>query len=133
MVRGNRHEITEEGWVHEQDNDKVLREGEDKLIAQEKGWNTYKRVADSECQPAIDWWAKNASFWGDVRAEWDGLFAQKQTVKLEQKIDGQMMMFKLFGIGDELSGDQYNQEKAQQKIGEVIKLHSTQNKKISSK
>lgn len=133
MIRGNRHEITADGWVHEQDNDKILREGEDQLIAQEKGWNTYKKIADSECQPAIDWWKENAPFWSDVRGEWDALFAQKQTVQVTQRIDGQMLMFKLFGMGDEHAGDQYQQQNARQKIGEVIKTHTTADKKMSSR
>lgn len=133
MIRGNRHEITGDGWIHEQDNDKILREDEDKLIAQEKGWNTYKKVAESECQPAIDWWAKHAPFWGDVRSEWDAVFAQKTTLESTQNIDGQMMMFKLFGMGDEYSGEQYKQEEAKKKIGEVLKTHTSQDKRISAK
>lgn len=53
MVRGNRHEIISNGWVHEQDNNKILRDGNtDKLIAQEKGWNTYIKTETSRCAPA---------------------------------------------------------------------------------
>lgn len=26
MLRGNRHEITDYGWMHEQDNDKMIRQ-----------------------------------------------------------------------------------------------------------
>ncbi|MEL7147969.1 MAG: DUF6607 family protein [Bacteroidota bacterium] len=134
MIRGNRHEITDDGWVHEQDNDKILREDEDKLIAQEKGWNTYKRVAESECQPAIDWWKNNEAFWGDVRTTWDALFADKNTLQLTQKIDGKMMIFKLFGLGDEFSGDQYQQGEAIRKIEEIIKMHTTaSDQRISAK
>ncbi len=43
MTRRNRQEITDYGWVHEQDNDKVLREDSDKVIAGEKEWNTYTK------------------------------------------------------------------------------------------
>jgi len=68
MVRKNRHEITDYGWLHEQDNLKVQRDSEDQLLAKEKGWNTYTKVEDSQCQPAEDWWKVNKQYWADVRA-----------------------------------------------------------------
>ena len=51
-LRGNRHEITNYGWVHDQDNSKVIREEgkEDVLLAKEKGYNTYVKVADNRCK-----------------------------------------------------------------------------------
>ena len=133
LKRRNRQEITEQGWVHEQDNDKIIRTDSDELLAQEKGWNTYTRIADSQCQPAIDWWKENAAFWSDVRDSWDTLFAQQQTVKVTQKIDGEMLMFKLFALGDEYAGDQYQQEEARQKIDELIRMHTSTDQKISAR
>ena len=58
MMRGNHIEITDEGWLHEQDNDKVIRENgkEDVLLVQEKGYNVYRKVADEKCKAATDWW-----------------------------------------------------------------------------
>ena len=49
LQRTNRHEIKDYGWVHEQDN-KNFKENVDTIIAEEKGWNTYKRVDDKKCQ-----------------------------------------------------------------------------------
>ena len=44
MKRINHQEITTDGWLHEQDNDKILRDEKgDHLIAREKGWNTYTK------------------------------------------------------------------------------------------
>ncbi len=42
----SRHEIKDYGWLHDQDNDKIIREQgkEDLIIAKEKGYNTYVRV-----------------------------------------------------------------------------------------
>ena len=53
-VRTNRHEIVSNGWIHDQDNDKVIREDgkKDILLAQEKGYNTYVKVANSKCKAA---------------------------------------------------------------------------------
>ncbi|MEO1096202.1 MAG: DUF6607 family protein [Bacteroidota bacterium] len=120
MVRGNRQEITDYGWVHDQDNSKVLRKGEDKEIAREKGWNTYKKVDGSKCQPAIDWWNDKQAYWSDVRTVWDELFAQKQTVQLEKQKDGQVLFMRLFGLEGEMLEGGYDSAKAQTKIKETI-------------
>ena len=45
LNRGNRHEIREIGWVHDQNNKKIVRsENKDLVIAMEKGYNTYKEL-----------------------------------------------------------------------------------------
>jgi len=61
MMRGNRQEITEYGWLHDQDNSKIIRESgkEDVLLAKEKGYNTYVKVEDSRCAAAQNWWKEN--------------------------------------------------------------------------
>lgn len=98
LLRRNRHEITNYGWLHVQDNDKVLRrDGKDDLvIAQERGYNTYKKVADEKCQPARDFWQKNKEKWAIVRNHWDGVFAQKGRLKVHEKIDGKTLFEHLF-------------------------------------
>src|SRR5690606_13219502 len=85
-VRTNRHEIIEQGWIHDQDNDKVIRKsGEaDVLLAQEKGLNIYTKVADSKCKAAQDWWEQNQSNWAKVRAKWDKVFSRKSDLELMQ-------------------------------------------------
>ncbi|MEL7122153.1 MAG: DUF6607 family protein [Bacteroidota bacterium] len=99
-IRGNRHEITPTGWIHDQDNGKVMREEgkEDFLLAQEKGINTYTKVADSKCQAAIDWWKENGTMWNEVRANWDNVFAQKKNLKLKSKVDGKRLYQHLFSM-----------------------------------
>ena len=96
--RGNRHEITDYGWLHDQDNQKVIRKkGEkDVVIASEKGYNTYKRLPDSKCKAAQDWWKKNQGKWQLVRTEWDNVFGKKTDLKLKQKVDNKVMYKHLF-------------------------------------
>lgn len=122
MVRRNRQEITADGWIHEQDNDKVLRSATgDKLLAQEKGMNTYKKVNESKCQVAKEWWEENKSYWADVRAVWDELFASKQTVTIRSKVDDQVLFMKLFALeGELLSKKPYDSTSAKNKIRATI-------------
>ncbi|QTE23829.1 DUF6607 family protein [Polaribacter cellanae] len=96
-LRGNRHEITNYGWVHDQDNSKILREnGKDIIIAKEKGYNTYKRVADSRCKTAKDWWLANANKWQLVRNKWDEIFSRNTNLTLEKKVDNKPLYKHLF-------------------------------------
>lgn len=123
-VRGNRHEITDTGWIHEQDNIKVKRsKGTDTEIAREKGWNVYKKVADSECQAAKDWWGTNQAYWADVRAVWDEVFASQKTLKLKMRVKDDILMMRLFKLGGELASSTYNSETGKQKIREAIQMH----------
>lgn len=103
MTRLNRQEITEYGWLHEQDNDKIIRgENGDQLLAREKGYNTYTKIDKSNCRPAIDWWEKHNLYWNDVRAVWDEVFEKKQDLKLAKKVDNQMLFMQLFKLQDKM-------------------------------
>ena len=97
-LRGNRHEITDFGWVHDQDNSKVIRESgkEDIILAQEKGYNTYKRVDDSRCKAAQDWWIANNEKWQKVRNKWDDVYKRNTDLTLEAKVDNKPLYKHLF-------------------------------------
>ncbi|MEM7380693.1 MAG: DUF6607 family protein [Bacteroidota bacterium] len=96
--RGNRHEITGNGWVHDQDNYKIVREEgkEDVILAEEKGYNTYVRVPDSRCKGAADWWQKNKEKWASVRAKWDEVYSRNTDLALENKVDNKVLYKHLF-------------------------------------
>lgn len=135
MVRRNRQELTDYGWVHEQDNLKVKRNSEgDKLIAQEKGWNAYRKTDESKCQPAKDWWVENQAYWADVRTVWDEVFASQKTLKLKMRSGDQILMMRLFGLGGERNEEgAYDSEASQQKIREAIQMHlNTEEIKLAS-
>lgn len=106
-ARGNRHEITKNGWVHDQDNDKLIREAgkKDVILANEKGYNTYVRVPNSKCQAAIDWWKINSSKWQLVRNKWENVFARKANLNLEAKVDNKVLYKYLFSDDYTQQGD----------------------------
>lgn len=67
----NRHVITPLGWVHEQDNDKlVLSAAAPFALAREVGVNTYQRDSGFAVDVAVDYWAATDPFWKEIRAEW---------------------------------------------------------------
>nr|WP_297789618.1 DUF6607 family protein [uncultured Allomuricauda sp.] len=92
-MRGNRHEITEYGWLHDQDNAKIVRENgkEDIILANEKGYNTYVKVDDSRCAGAAKWWEENKEKWAVVRSKWDEVYGRNQDLQLKNKVDNKVL------------------------------------------
>ncbi|WP_462253217.1 DUF6607 family protein [Ekhidna sp.] len=123
MVRKNRHEITEFGWIHEQDNQKVMREESDRRLASEKGLNTYSKVEDSQCSTAVAWWNENHKYWADVRSIWDEIFASKKQLSLNMKVDDKIMFMRLFELGDQMKGENYSESTSKTEIRKVIQMH----------
>ncbi|WP_179338385.1 DUF6607 family protein [Winogradskyella ludwigii] len=97
-LRGNRHEITNFGWVHDQDNEKVVRVAgsEDIILAKEKGYNTYKRVDESRCQASKDWWIAQEGKWKLVRSKWDDVYGRDKDLTLAEKVDNKVLYKYLF-------------------------------------
>ena len=97
-MRGNRHEIVDSGWIHDQDNEKIVRKegAEDIIIAKEKGYNVYKKVADSRCKAAQDWWKEHEDKWATVRKKWNTVFAKKENLALKDKVDNKVLFKFLF-------------------------------------
>jgi hypothetical protein len=99
MKRGNRVNVVDGAWVHEQDNEKVMRtEDGDELLAMEKGYNTYTKVDDSRCSLAQEWWASHGDKWNRVRKAWDTVCNQdREVLALEYTVDNKVLHEHLFG------------------------------------
>ena len=97
-MRGNRQEIKDFGWVHDQDNDKIIRENgkQDILIAKEKGYNTYTRVDDTRCAAAANWWDVNTNKWATVRLKWEEIYNREKDLSLEAKVNNMALYKHLF-------------------------------------
>ena len=99
MIRGNRHEITKDGWVHDQDNYKVVKDSKNNseiIIAAEKGLNKYTRVDDSRCNEAISWWSENKTKWLLIRNKWNSIYSQKDNISLRRSVDSKPLFSFLF-------------------------------------
>ena len=109
-TRTNRQEIVANGWIHDQDNNKVIREDgkEDVLLAQEKGHNKYVKVADSKCKAAQEYWASHEAKWQIVRLKWDEIFARNKDLLLEEKVDNKVLFKYLFDDENYNTAEQIN-------------------------
>lgn len=125
MLRDNRHEITDFGHVHAQNNAKIIRTGEgDSVLVWEKGLNIYTKVDDSLCQAARDWWKVNRRFWVDVRAVWADVIAENNYINLKVKVDDKKLWQRLFDLGDTYAAkEDYNSDEAREKIRHAITIY----------
>ena len=96
-LRGNRHEVTNAGWVHDQDNKKIQKDdGSQFVIAHEKGYSTYTRVPDEDCKAAVEWWEKNSNKWKMVRDKWNSIYGLNQDLALKPSVDDKKLYSYLF-------------------------------------
>lgn len=69
----NRHAITPFGWVHEQDNSKLVLKGAPQVLVREVGLNTYTKTTDFDAAVVDAYWTGTAAYWAEVRSMWAGL------------------------------------------------------------
>lgn len=70
LVSVNRHALTPDGWVHEQENSKLILRNDPQVLAREIGVNTYTASDAFEIQVAENYWRDTKEFWEEVRDEW---------------------------------------------------------------
>lgn len=104
LRRTNRIALTDKGYVHEQDNKKIIRKnGIDKLLVEEKGMNTYTRIDDSKCAPAKAYWEKTKDYWAKVRMAWERYLATHSTMELKTKVDDKVLHDYLFALAKDFT------------------------------
>lgn len=133
MKRRNRQEITSYGWVHEQDNEKIQRDSNDEILAFEKGWNAYTKVDDSKCKIAETWWDDNEAYWTDVKKVWTQIFDKKEDLAINMKVDDKVLFQRLFALGKEVEGSNYDTASTLPKIEEIFKIHLSGDFQLAAK
>ena len=124
LNRGNTISITNDGWVHEQDNSKIVRkDGQaDQTLVLEKGYNIYKKVDDNKCFAAKDWWTKNVAYWNKVRTNWDEIIAKKDIITLRREVKNQTLTTRLEDL--ENASVANKQDDVTPKIKKILEEHT---------
>jgi hypothetical protein len=102
----NRHVLSPNGWVHEQDNDKIgERDGQSVTFVHEDGYNTYERFNEYPVAAADAYWADTAQYWASVRDDWDAAIARGRGVFVEEEAqNGAITGPALMGLADRIHG-----------------------------
>lgn len=94
----NVHALTPHGWVHDQDNLKLVL-GDDgkveKYLAWEKGLNFYDRIDEPTCERVSEYWKETKDFWALVSAFWDELEKKSDSYSTAKAVDRKPMMMAL--------------------------------------
>jgi hypothetical protein len=119
LKRTNRLIVSDNGWTHEQDNEKIVASASgNKLIAQEKGYNIYTKIDDKECANALTWWKSQEAFWSKVRAEWNSYMSNTSRFQLQKTIDNKTILQHF----DELTGRFQRKELALENVTRETKI-----------
>ncbi|MEL7189420.1 MAG: DUF6607 family protein [Pseudomonadota bacterium] len=85
----NRHQMTPNGWIHWQDNTKMMpaKDGSGDLVpvVQEYVLNTYERFDDYNVAAAESYWANTSDYWAAVRAKWDDVAEETGGIRIAQE------------------------------------------------
>lgn len=104
LRRTNRITILADGYLHEQDNQKIIQTGNtEKLLVSEKGINSYKRIDSSKCAPALYYWEKNKTYWTKVRTIWAEYIAKQNVIELKTQVDGKVLHEYLYILAKDYS------------------------------
>ena len=100
MVGNNIQTITPTGWVHEQNNKKVVLNKNHKVLAKEIGIARYERIKDFDWQAGHDYWKNTNVFWRKVREAWNKKLENSKSFKLINEVNGEILYSKLFEMAD---------------------------------
>lgn len=109
LVGSNRHTILPNGWVHEQQNNKVAlgARGEPApgtaVLARELGVNRYERILGYDFSAGDRYVESTAALWATVRAEWAALAARAGPIQLRGAPDKAQLFLPLFSYAAEIS------------------------------
>lgn len=124
LKRVNRQKLTDYGWIHEQDNEKLnLQSNPPKVIVRERGENTYRRVDLSRCQIAADWWRDHRDIWREIRASWNDVKKDHPKLKLAFKDAEGDLWPKLFELGHKASEEKWPKDQVRAKANEIISTY----------
>ncbi|MEL6368129.1 MAG: DUF6607 family protein [Pseudomonadota bacterium] len=125
MVAMNRHALTPDGWVHEQDNSKLALDGEARVLVREIGVNTYVRNSEFRTEVGDEYWSKTAEYWAGVRDIWNTMEASGQPFALVQKGEPERLYMALLGLASDVAKEERTSQDAIEEASAVIAKETT--------
>jgi hypothetical protein len=102
----NRHVVLPTGWVHEQDNLKLVLDSaghpdsKAPYRAREAGVDRYDRVKGFDFSAGDAYWSKTGEFWRGVRERWDRILSSREPVRVAEDCEGEPAFFAFFGMAE---------------------------------
>lgn len=122
----NRHALTWDGWVHEQDNSKLaMIDGKPQIIAREQGVNTYRPNAQFDVSVATTYWDATKDYWAAVRREWARLEVPGTRFGLTIQGEPEPLYEPLLELADDIKAGKTTTADAVLKACEIIARFTT--------
>lgn len=129
LIGTNRHTILPDGWIHEEDNRKVVLEPDGDgvapadVLAREAGVNRYQRITDYDWSAGERYWQRTAPFWQEVRSAWSEVFREHESVRVAKTVEGRSLVMTMFSLAETTTGEGFDAEAAREKIETVLNRH----------
>jgi len=94
LVGTNRHTITPQGWVQEENNLKLVLNS-NKYLSREYGVARYERIRDYDFSEGEKYYTRTEPFWAEVRAAWKELEQRSGRFSVRAPVD-QAQLFRPF-------------------------------------
>src|SRR5262245_36209778 len=110
LVGTNRHTITPNGWVQEENNLKAVLDASGGIrtsmpyLAREYGLARYEHIKDYDFGPGERYFTRTEPFWAEVRAAWRDLERRDGRFTLRAPVDQGQLFLPFFEYADKLSG-----------------------------
>ena len=112
LVGTNRHTITPQGWVQEENNLKLAM-NEKRYLAREYGVARYERIRDYDFGEGEKYYARTEPFWAEVRAAWRELEEARGRFSMRAPVDQAQLFMPFFEYADKLvAGAGFDREQA---------------------
>lgn len=121
----NRHAITPAGWVHEQDNSKLVLTGDPQVLVREIAINTYTEADDFQVSIAEQYWLKTKEFWAGVRNEWRRIEAENETFGLTIQGEPVELYMEVLSLADAVGRKEKTTDEALAEARGVIETYVT--------
>jgi hypothetical protein len=112
LVGTNRHTVTPQGWVQEENNLKLAL-GDRRYVAREYGVARYERIRDYDFGPGEKYYARSEPFWSEVRAAWRELEERGGRFSVRAPVDQAQLFVPFFDYAEKLAdGAAFEREEA---------------------
>jgi hypothetical protein len=112
LVGTNRHTITPDGWLQEENNLKLVL-AESRHLAREYGVARYQRVKDYDFSAGERYFRRTEPFWAEVRAAWREVQARAPRFRLQARVDQAQLFLPVFEYAAKLEqGAPFDREAA---------------------
>lgn len=123
LIGTNRHTITPSGWVHEENNRKVVLDPEGtplRTIAKETGLNRYERLLDYDFSAGDAYLARTGAYWQEVRNAWRDIYQENSSFTLAAQVDEQPLFMAMFLQADALSAKETTKSALAQEVRDTL-------------